>query len=78
MKPMLDAALYADCHKALGARLAPNLRIGAQVTFADRRLPGLWVYTGDSFVRPEIWNAPKLVIDYGVRPARPWHNRHGL
>lgn len=70
MKPLLDAALYADCRKALGMRLAPGLEIGDQVTFADRKLSGLWVYTGDSFVRPEVWRQPASVVDYGIRPAR--------
>lgn len=74
-KPMLDADLYEDCRKAVSIMkapkvIAPALRIGDQVTFADRKLPGLWVYTGDSFVRPEVWSQPRPVIDYGVRPVR--------
>lgn len=74
MRPMLSPDLYVECRKAIGLKepprvLAPRLAIGDQVTFADRKLPGLWVYTGDSFVRPEVY-AQRKVIDYGVRPIR--------
>lgn len=73
MKPYLHADLHADCRKAINAQpgprlLAPGLEIGDQVTFADSELPGLWVYTGDSFVRPELWGQ-REAIDYGVRPT---------
>jgi hypothetical protein len=75
MKPMIDPDLLEECRKAIGVKppprvIAPRLTIGDQVTFADRKLPGPWVYTGDSFVRPEVWNAPAPVIDYGIRPFR--------
>lgn len=70
MKPMIDIDLLNDCRKAIRVKPITRLMIGDQVTFADRKLPGRWVYTGESFVRPEVWNAPKPLVDYSVRPNR--------
>lgn len=75
IKSMLGIDLYKACDEALnlarpGKLIAPRLTIGDMVTFADPKLPGLWVYAGDSFMRPEVWNQSKPLIDYGIRPMR--------
>jgi hypothetical protein len=72
MKPLLDYELHEQCRTAIATTqpvIEPRLNIGEMVTFSDRRMPGLWVYTGDSFVRTEV-SAQRRVVDYGVRPLR--------